>query len=55
MCGHINPELRTRMMQEMVEEIRKWFREWRRRNTVTGDLGLQRAGAGSIDERRTSA
>ncbi len=43
MCGQINPELRTRMMQEMVEEIRKWFREWRRGNTVTGDLGLQRA------------
>jgi hypothetical protein len=41
------------MMQEMVEEIRKWFREWRRRNTVTGALGLQRAS--SIDEQRTSA
>ena len=55
MCGHINPELRTRMMQEMVEEIRKWFREWRRRNTVTSDLGLQRAGASSTEEQRTSA
>ena len=54
MCGHINPELRTRMMQEMVEELRKWFREWRRWNTVIG-LGLQRAGASSADEQRTSA
>jgi hypothetical protein len=53
MCGQINPELRTRMMQEMVEEIRKWFREWRRRITVTGDLGLQRAS--STREQRTSA
>ncbi len=41
MCRHINPELQKRMIREMAEEIRKWFREWRRRNTITG-LGLQR-------------
>lgn len=38
MCSRISPELRTRMTREMVEEFRKWFREWRRRNAVTGDL-----------------
>ncbi len=42
MCDQINPELRNRMIREMAEEFRKWLREWRRRNTVTGDLGLQR-------------
>jgi hypothetical protein len=26
----------------MAEEIRKWFHEWRRRNTVSGDFGLHR-------------
>ncbi len=49
MCRHINPELRKRMIRELAEEIRKWFREWRRRNTVTGDLGLQGTGAKSTD------
>ena len=43
MCRRMNPDLRTQMLREMAEEIRKWFREWRRRNTVAGDLGLQGA------------
>ncbi len=43
MCDQINPELRTRMIREMAEEVRQRFREWRRRNTVTSDLGLQRS------------
>jgi hypothetical protein len=37
MCDQINPVLRKRMIREMADEIRRWFREWRRRNTVTGD------------------
>ncbi len=41
MCDQINPELRSRMIREMSEEIRKWFHEWRWRHTVTG-VGLQR-------------
>ncbi len=53
MCDQFNPELRTRMIREMAEEIRKWFREWRRRNTVTSDLGLQQTGAKSTDSLPT--
>ena len=53
MCDQINAELREQMIREMAEEIRRWFREWRRRNTVTGDLGLQRAS--TKDEQRTPA
>ena len=49
MCDQINPELRKRMILEMAEEIRKWFREWRRRNTVTGDADLQQVGGNSTD------
>ena len=41
MCDQINPALRKRMIREMADEIRRWFREWRRRNTVTGDQALQ--------------
>ncbi len=44
MYRRINPELQKQMIREMAEEIRKWFREWRRRNTETGDLGLQQSG-----------
>jgi hypothetical protein len=39
------------MMLEMAEEIRKWFREWRRRNTITVDVGLQQMGPGPTDGR----
>ena len=49
MCRHINPELRKRMIREMAEEIRKWFRDWRRRITVSGDADLQQTGAKSTD------
>ncbi len=49
MCRHINPELQKRMIRELAEEIRKWFRERRRRITVTGDAGLQQTGAKSTD------
>ncbi len=35
----INSAFRKRIIREIAEEIRKWFREWRPRNTVTGDLG----------------
>jgi hypothetical protein len=52
MCSRVSPELRTRMTREMIEEVRKWFREWRRRNTVTGDLGLQGAVARPTDAPR---
>ena len=52
MCGQINPELRERMIREMADEIRKWFRDWRRRNAVTGELGLRQAGAKSTDSLR---
>ena len=41
MCDQINPVLRKRMIREMADEIRRWFREWRRRNTVTGEQALQ--------------
>ncbi len=44
MCDQINPELRKRMILEMADEIRKWFRERRRGNTVA-DLGLQQTGS----------
>ena len=45
MCRRTNPELQKRMMLEMAEEIRKWFREWRRRITVADVLGREQAGA----------
>ena len=41
MCDQINPDLRTQMIREMAEEIRKWFREFRRRIISTGNLGVQ--------------
>ncbi len=37
------------MIREMAEEIRKWFREWRWRNTATGDVGLQQTGPRPTD------
>jgi hypothetical protein len=53
MCSRINPELRARMSREMVEEIRNWFREWRRRNAVTlATLGLKGAVTGPTDAPR---
>ncbi len=53
MCSRISPELRARMSREMVEEIRKWFREWRRRNAVIlGTLGLKGAVTGPTDAPR---
>ncbi len=36
----------------MAEEIRKWFHEWRRRNTVSGDLRLQQTGPRPTDGHR---
>ena len=53
MCSRVNPELRARMSREMVEEIRNWFREWRRRNAVTlATLGLKGAVTGPTDAPR---
>jgi hypothetical protein len=49
MCDKINPELRKRMIREMAVEIRKWFRDWRRGSTVSGDADLQQTGAKSTD------
>ncbi len=54
MCDQINPELRKRMILEMADEIRRWFREWRQRNTVTGDLGLQQTGPRPTDGLKPS-
>ena len=54
MCDQINPELRKRMIREMADEIRKWFRKWRRRITATSDLGLQRTRSRRTDGLRAT-
>jgi len=54
MCDQINPGLRKRMILEMAEDIRKWFREWRRRNTATGDMGLHQTCSRPTDGLRAT-
>ena len=43
MCRRIDPELQKQFIREVAEDLRRWFRKWRRRITATGDLSLQRA------------
>ena len=42
MCRRIDPELQKQFIREVAEELRRWFRKWRRRITATGGLSLQR-------------
>ncbi len=43
MCRRIDPELQKQFIREVAEELRRWFRKWRRRITATGGLILQRS------------
>jgi hypothetical protein len=49
MCRRIDPELQKQFIREVAEDLRRWFRKWRRRITATGGLSLQRSAPTSTD------